>query len=388
LLVAGGHVEPYIGLPYATIYNPFQNTWTRVPNMNDARWYPTNTTLANGDVLVISGNSDGKQYFDDLPQVYQVSTNSWRSLTSAVLHLQLYPFMFLAPNGKVFAAGWNPETRYLTTSGTGSWSFVANSKFGWRNYGSAVMYEPGKIVLIGGGGNSGGAIPTATAEKIDLNSSAPAWSYAASMHYPRRQHNATLLPDGKILVTGGSKATGFDNYQGAVYAAELYDPAANTWTVLASAAKYRGDHSFAILLPDGRVLTGGSQLNSSGQANGANAEIFYPPYLFKGARPTTSSAPSSVGYGQTAFVGTPDAASISKVTWIRLGSVTHSFNQTQRFQRLTFSQASGGLNVVFPSSANQSPPGHYLEVGHGHLGRNDDPGFPALHRGQDCRQGY
>jgi len=89
-------------------------------------------------------------------------------------------------------------------------------------------------------------------------------------------------------------------------------------------------------------------------------EVFSPPYLFKGARPTISSAPASVGYGQTFFVGTPEATSVSKVSWVRLSSVTHAVNMDQRYCTLSFAQASGGLNVTAPSDANVSPPGHYL----------------------------
>src|SRR5437764_4335403 len=251
LFVTGGHIDDYVGYAHATIYDPFANTWTQVPDMNAGRWYPTNTTLANGDVLVVSGTIHGpasSQVYNDTPQVYQRSTNAWRTLSSAVLHLQLYPFMFLAPNGKVFLAGWNPDTRYLDPAGTGAWSFVANSSQ-WRNYGSAVMYDAGKIMIVGGGGDqAGGPPPTNTAEIINLNSATPAWQKVASMAHPRRQLNATVLPDGKVLVTGGSSASStssslaFDNWQAPVYAAEMWDPAANTWSALASAAKYRGYH--------------------------------------------------------------------------------------------------------------------------------------------------
>ena len=127
LFVSGGHIDDYVGYIHASIYDPFANTWTQVPDMNAGRWYPTNTTLPNGDVLTVSGTIHGpasSQVYNDTPQVYQRSTNSWRTLSSAVFHLQLYPMMFLAPNGKVFLAGWNPDTRYLNTSGTGSWSFA------------------------------------------------------------------------------------------------------------------------------------------------------------------------------------------------------------------------------------------------------------------------
>jgi len=117
---------------------------------------------------------------------------------------------------------------------------------------------------------------------------------------------------------------------------------------------YRGYHSTALLLPDGRVVSAG------GEQTGASAEIFSPPYLFKGARPTVTSAPSSVKYGNTFFVATPDGANIAQVTWIRLGSVTHSFGQNQRLNHLQFGQASGGLNITAPANANLAPPGHYM----------------------------
>jgi Kelch motif len=58
LFVTGGNSPNAIGLPNASIYNPVTDTWTNMPNMNAGRWYPTNTTLANGDVLVVSGRID------------------------------------------------------------------------------------------------------------------------------------------------------------------------------------------------------------------------------------------------------------------------------------------------------------------------------------------
>src|SRR5262249_42417967 len=105
-------------------------------------------------------------------------------------------------------------------------------------------------------------------------------------------------------------------------------------------------------------LSAGGQINNTGGANGANAEIYSPPYLFKGTRPTISTAPTNVAYSQTAFVGT--TGSIAQVTWIRLSAVTPSYNQDQRFLRLSFTPGSGGVNVTFPASANLSPPGYYM----------------------------
>ena len=141
-----------------------------------------------------------------VPQVFQVESGTWRNL--AELGQDLYPQMFLAPNGKVFNPGPSGTTRYLDTAGTGAWSPVADrvtfpGSTGptYRDYGSAVMYAPGKILVMGGGDP-----PTNTAEVIDLNQSSPAWRAVGSMAFARRQLNATLLPDGTVLVTGGTRS--------------------------------------------------------------------------------------------------------------------------------------------------------------------------------------
>ena len=224
------------------------------------------------------------------------------------------------------------------------------------------MYDDGKVLVMGGSpcgfyDKSCTTLPTATAEIIDLNSSTPAWNYTQSMVTGgRRFHTATLLADGKVLVSGGTR--GYEdaakNSSNPASACEMWDPATGTWTTMASLSVYRGYHSVALLLPDGRVLSAG------GTFGGASAEIYSPPYLFNGSRPTITSAPTSVAYGQSFFVGTPDATDISKVTLIALSSVTHNFNMGQRISRPSFSQATGGLNVTAPSNPNTTPPGYYM----------------------------
>jgi hypothetical protein len=257
--------------------------------------------------------------------------------------------MYLAPSGKMFKAGPDQVTRYLDTADTGAWTTVGNSGFGDRPQGSSAMYADGKVLLVGGSDP-----PTASAEVIDLAAGSPTWRSIAPMAEARRNATATLLPDGAVLVTGGSSGAGWDNSSSPVYAAELWNPTTERWTTLASNAIYRGYHSTALLLPDGRVLSAG------GEIGGATAEVFSPPYLFKGARPTISAAPASVGYGQTFTVQTPDAASITAVTWLRLGSVTHAFDESQRINRLSFTASGGSLNVSAPPSTNLSAPGFYM----------------------------
>jgi hypothetical protein len=356
VLFAGGDaVVTLIGLPNASIYDPVGGNWTLLPNMNAGRFYPTNTVLPNGDVVVISGEISPQLGGDTLPQVWQVSSGTWRDLTTAQLLLPNYPKMFLAPNGTIFNAGPSQLSRYLNTDGTGSWTIGPNSQYGIRDYGPAVMYDNGKIMMAGGG-----IPPTATAEVINLNDPVPTWRYTGSMANARRQANATLLPDGTVLVTGGSSGPTFDDYTHPVLPTELWNPTTGTWSTMASLNTYRGYHSVALLLPDGRVLSAGGQCGIADGCNVDTAEIFSPPYLFAGARPTIASAPASIMGGRTFFVGTPDAANITQVTWIRLGAVTHTFNQEQRISFLNFSQTTGGLNVTAPPSANLAPPGYYM----------------------------
>jgi hypothetical protein len=279
-------------------------------------------------------------------------------------------------------------SRWFNVDGTGvgglrgSWSNGPTHIFGFnRDYGTAVMYEPGKILFAGGGGHTGWptpdprrSTPTETAEKIDLNQPAPQWQSAGSMSAPRRHLNSTILPDGTVLITGGTRGGGFVDISeaDAVKTAELWDPKTNLWTTLAAASKMRVYHSVSLLLPNGTVLHGASGDADAIQPGGGgivpvpperNHEIFSPPYLFKGARPRiTAVAPASptpVAYGGTISVTTPNAAQITEVRWIHLGSVTHAFDAGQRANMLTFTRTATSVEVTAPGNRNLAPPGFY-----------------------------
>ncbi len=365
LLVAGGHSGTAdFGIRKSYAFNFIKNKWLAGQNMANGRWYPTNTTLGSGKVLTISGG-DTAGVINQIPEVRE-KNGSWRALTGATRVVPYYPMMFMAPDGQVLMAGPEQQGMYLNTSNAGSWTSGPLSNFGDRSYGTAVMYDAGKILLVGGNEAS----PTSSAEVIDLNAGAgAAWRSVAPMSVARRQLNATVLADGKVLITGGTDAPGFNSppTDSRVLNPEVWDPETETWLQLSPMSHHRLYHATALLLPDGRVLSVGSgEPNATGLPDDLTAEIFSPPYLFNAdgtfaARPTITSAPLSVGYGQTFTVATPDAASITKVLWIRLGSVTHAFDQNQRLNRLTFSVASStSLSVTVPPGKNYAPPGHYM----------------------------
>ena len=383
LMVSGGHKRDDRGLDVTNIFDPVSQTWaTGLPKMAKGRWYPTVTTLADGRVVTVAGR-DTNSSVVLLPEIWE--NNQWVRLTGASLNLPYYPRQFVAPNGKLFYAGERIRARWLdvdvvTTSGRGKWTSGAGLGHLWpynRDYGSAVMYDTGEILYVGGGGDltwstndPKSGTPTATAETIDLNVAGPHWSSTDSMHHARRHLNATILPDGQVLVTGGTSAGGFNTLSGAVHVAEVWSPKTGHWTELASNTVDRAYHSVSLLLPDATVLHG-----ASGDANvphtteaypkQPNHEIFRPPYLFKGARPTiTSLSKSTVTYGEIFTATTPNAAQITQVRWIRLGSVTHAFDASQRANTLTFVRGSGLVRVTAPANSRRAPSmsRHRLEV--------------------------
>jgi hypothetical protein len=198
---------------------------------------------------------------------------------------------------------------------------------------------------------------------IDLTAATPRWRAVGSMAFARRHFNLTLLPDGTVLATGGTTVK--NDTTKAILPAEIFDPETETWRTVAPLAVRRMYHSVAALLPDGRVLVAGGGAANKGDTDHPDAQVYSPPYLFASdgspaVRPLLEQAPAEVRYGETFLAGTPDAGRIARVNWIRLSSVTHSFNENQRLNRLVFGAAPGGLNVTAPSGANLAPPGHYL----------------------------
>jgi len=362
LLVTGGNISGDHGLPNANLFDYKTSTWTQGPQMSHGRWYPTNTALPNGEMLITSGE-DENGLPNPIPEVWQLD-GTWRELTTANKSMGYYPWMFVAPDGRVFYAGWEVGSLWLDPSGTGAWtdgpSHLATFS---RIYGTAVMYDIGKILVAGGVDNP----PVDSTEVIDLNSPKPRWRSSNPMLHARHHAVATSLPDGTVLVTGGSSSAGVNDATGAVLAPELWDPGTEVWKELAPTTVKRLYHSTAVLMTDGRVfVAGGGQPAAEGETDNFNAQIFSPPYLFKidgspADRPQITDAPAELAYGAQFSVGTPDAATVTQVNLVKLGSMTHAFNQSQQFIKLSFSTGpDGSLTATGPQNANIAPPGHYM----------------------------
>ena len=381
LLVAGGHLADSKGLNQTTVYDPVADTWTPSAAMNAGRWYPTAVSLPDGSILVLSGSiqpaTNGTQAVPNIvPQVWNAGLPS-NLANNPQGAIDLYPRVHIGTSGLAITTGSLEETWSLDISGGGRWTDLgihrANHQ---RDYAPSVLYDVDKVIYIGGG-----LPPIADAELLDLSQSNPAWQDpkdpGAQMSFPRRQHNATILPDGTVLVTGGTRSGGanppenFNNLDPGqpVHVAELWDPASGHWSSLAAEKVDRCYHSTAVLLPDGRALSAGggeffpvegvTEENDPADTH-RDAQIFSPPYLFKGPQPVISSAPDTVSYGETFPIETAQANDIQMVTWVGLSSVTHSFNTGQRFIKFDPTPSANGLDVTAPNSPNVCPPGHYM----------------------------
>ena len=326
---------------------------------------PATLAPATGNVMatvggVVSGVIECTTCIVDTPEVYDPVTDTWTQLSSvtAKLVLPMDPHMFALPDGRVIAAASQTDkiiSRVLDLNAQ-TWTPIGTAAL---DGGSSVMYQPGKIMKSGLGRSPGfSTAPSVTTTYVlDMTQTSPAWRQTASMAFARNQHNLTILPDGTVLVTGGGVTSDFSNLAGAVKAAELWSPTSESWTTMASMSTPRLYHSTALLLPDGRVLSAGSGRTGVDQMD---AELYAPPYLFKGVRPTITAAPADIRYGASFTVQTPDASRITSVSLVRLGSVTHAINMDQRFLSLPFQADSGVLSVQAPASGNLAPPGSYM----------------------------
>jgi len=365
--IMGGTINynPFQGSNRTTAFDPATGNFVDLQSMAHGRWYPTSTLLPDGRVMVFSGLSEAGGTNTAI-ELYKVGLG-WSQQYIAPFTPPLYPRMHVLPNGKVFFSGSTAQSWTFDPSNQ-SWTTGPTTNYGsTRTYGSSVLlpltpangYTP-KVLILGGASPS-----TATTELIDLSAASPKWVYGPSMIQPRIEMNATILPNGKILTSGGSQID--EDGTTASLKAELYDAtvgATGAFTSAGSNTYPRLYHSNTILLPDATVLMAGS--NPHQGTYDPHMEIYSPPYLFNSngtlaTRPAiTSVTPGVIGYNSAFQVQTPDAANISSVVLIRAGAVTHSFDMDQRLVGLAFTAGSGVLNLTSPPNSNIAPPGYYL----------------------------
>jgi hypothetical protein len=378
---------PFTGLPNASIFDPSSESFIDIAATAHGRWYPTMTELNDGTMMTTSGLNDTDGTDNNTTEIW--NGQQWGAQIPGTPNITnfpgfqfpLYPRMHLLPTGHVFYSA--PSSATLDFNPTSqNWTLVSwtiypgqNDPNGERTYGSSVLlpltpqnnYSP-KVMIMGGDNPA-----TNTTELIDLSAAgaqistacptyAPCWVQGPAMSQNRVEMEATLLPNGKMLVDAGSAQD--EDATTASLTAEIYDPVSNTFSSAGSNAFPRLYHNVQLLLPDATVLlTGGNPAQGIFENH---IEIYQPSYLFNAdgtlaTRPqSASNSPSSITYGQTFSLSTTDASTISSVVLMKAGSVTHSFDMDQRYVGLSFTSASGSLSVTAPSNSNIAPPGYYM----------------------------
>ena len=396
LLVGGGNGgggSAVFGKTVGTLSMPSFKTTQSGSSFAAERWYATMVALPDARQLVIGGTVPyASPITSQTPEIYE--NGAWRSLFGAsskpifgVRQLGnqteanpwYYPRAWVAPDGKVFGLTANIMFKIDANANNGAGSVQQVGTFKTVQDGSgattpnvgftstAVMFQPGRILQVGGNGvtDNNGLTASLNASIIDINGAAPVVTEAAPMNFRRHWANANVLPNGQVVVTGGT-TVGWAPAN-AVLAAEIWNPATGTWTVGAAAAETRTYHSSAILLPNGSIFTSGG--GAPGAVNNRNSEIYYPPYLFTTVAGQAQLAPRPVitamstlqgGYGGTLGIEMNATAAVAKLVLIQSGTVTHSFNTTQRFVPLAFTQNGSTLSATLPANANLAPPGYYM----------------------------
>jgi N-acetylneuraminic acid mutarotase len=252
------------------IHKPGDDASSVVPaaNMKVARSAHTATLLPNGDVLIAGGMNSNESYSDTV-EIYSPATNTFRSVQSMSAR-RVGHTATLLPNGKVLLAG-GYDGAYLASAeiydpATGRFT-PAGQMTTPRCDHVAVLLNNGKVVLAGGVGT--GWTFLASAEVYDPIMDA--FTRTGSMAEPRVAHTATLLRNGRVLIAGGHK----DRREAMTVfsSAEVYDPTNGTFSAAGNMTAIRHKHA-ASLLPDGNVLIVGGSDQRDWQGKYASAEIY------------------------------------------------------------------------------------------------------------------
>ncbi|MFH8370266.1 galactose oxidase-like domain-containing protein [Streptomyces sp. NPDC018031] len=358
-------------------FDPVAERYITVDPMNEARWYPTLTTLQDGKVLSVSGLDEIGQVVPGKNEIYDPRTGKWSYLPKERF-FPTYPALFLTDRGKIFYtgsnAGYGPADKGRKP---GIWDVERNtfdvvpgiSDPEALETSMSVLLPPAqdqRYMVLGGGGVGESETSTAKTRIVDLHADEPRFRDGPDLYGAVRYPSSVILPDDTVLTTNGSgdyRGRGASN----VLKAEIYDPRTNTSRPVADPLVGRNYHSGALLLPDGRVMTFGSDSLFADEANTRpgdfqqQIDLYTPPYLFRGERPRlTGPARTEVEPGGRATFRTAGTTRIAKARLLRPGSFTHVTNVEQKSVALKFRRTAHGVTVTVPDDPSLVPPGWYM----------------------------
>ncbi|MBQ0848782.1 DUF1929 domain-containing protein [Streptomyces sp. BH-SS-21] len=379
--------KDFQGIKDAYEFDPVAEKYIKVDPMNEARWYPTLTTLSDGKILSLSGLDEIGQLVPGKNEVYDPKTKKW-TYTDGVRQFPTYPAISLMQNGKLFYsganAGYGPDD---VGRDPGVWDLETNKFKKLKGMSDPKLLETAgtvllppaqdeKYMVIGGGGVGESKLSSKKTRIVDLLSDDPKFVDGPELEKGTRYPQYSILPDDDVLVSGGS-----EDYRGRgdtnILQARMYDSKTNEFKRVADPLVGRNYHSGSILLPDGRVMFFGSDSLYADKANTKpgkfeqRVEIYTPPYLYQGSRPTLSGGPKTVERGGTAAFTSKHSSSIKSARLIRPSASTHVTDVDQRSIALDFEKTKDGIEVTVPKSRNLVESGWYM------LFVTDDQGTPS-----------
>ena len=427
------------GLRNVRLFNPDTNDFDQIANMKYQRWYPSGVVLSDGKLLAVGGVTKlvKSTQLSNIrrSETWDPATNTWTENYTgpeSENSLPQQPRLFLTPNGKVFYGGagqsWVPAGQAIDEATwalqqffdpqTKKWEVVGVNPLGVHDTAMSVPlpmeppYDKMSILTFGGAwGPSPGsyaAVPLSSVTTVDAQGKVTT-ELTGKLNQARWFPSGVALPDGKVIATTGARVAEpvMPGSEVPVKMMELYDPATGTWTELFESHRGRTYHNTAALLPDGRVLIGGHSPVGAffGPPNSGTGdplpnndkdpsfEVYSPPYLHWGPRPSIASVQAGIRWGETFTIGSPQAADIKEVVLMRMGSVQHVNDNDVRTLRLAFEPTKDGLSATAPPNGVAAPPGYYYlfinradEKGRGvipsvarivHIGDTSDPA-PAV----------
>ena len=357
-------------------FNPLAEIWAKQPDMLRGRWYPTVTKLADNRVVITSGiDETGSGAINNVVEVLtpDPNINGIGRINAVGFHNSsgLYPLQFLLPSGQMLEAGPSADSSFQLNPATWNWSGLPRMMSDHYYLGSGASYTDASVtpnrqlVMVAGGYAYNPPLvnaPVAVNEWLDGFNPAMGWRPYPQFQTARHNHNTVMLPDGAMLTVGGNR--GVYGYEEPELSSELYSKPAGdptgTWNKVAPHTIQAAYHSTAILLPDATVLLSQDDMDSSAAAAFQHkAQVYSPPYLFKGAQPVITSAPASARYGQ-AFNVLTNRSAMAGAVLVAPAATTHGNDMHQRVIKLQAQQLSNGLNVTVPASSALVPPGHYM----------------------------
>ncbi|WP_435058597.1 galactose oxidase-like domain-containing protein [Streptomyces sp. bgisy060] len=371
--------QDFQGIKAAYEFDPKAERYVPVAPMKDARWYPTLVGLQDGRVLAVSGLNDVGDVVPGDNEIYDPESKKW---TKGPFHyFPTYPALFLTRGGKLLYtgsnAGYGPADKGREP---GLWDLETNTftKLGGLTdpdqleTSASLLLPPAqnqKVMVLGGGGVGESEKSTARTSVIDLSADSPVFTDGPALPQGTRYLSSVLMPDDTVFTSGGSR-----DYRGRsgsdVLRAQFYDPGSNAFTEAAEPTVGRNYHSEALLLPDGRVATFGSDPLYDDEDNTKlgtfeqRIEVFTPPYLHRAgtARPVLGGGSRELDRNGRATFTTEDAGRIVKARLMRPSAVTHTTDVEQRSIALGLTKGSDGvtLTVDVPDDRTLVPPGWYM----------------------------